>query len=83
MKGQFRVLPPTLEVPMLEVTQPLTFCRHFPFCYLRTEVCEEKEPILNGDRNMVEFGTFVNSVLFSIKYLFQGGKNEHVRKVLR
>lgn len=46
-------------------------------------MCEEKEPSLNGDRNMVEFGTFVNSVLFSIKYLFQGGKNEHVRKVLR
>lgn len=74
MRGQLRPLLPTLSPNIL---------LHVPFCYLRTQKCEEKEPSLNRDRNMVEFGTFVNSVLFSIKYLFQGGKNEHVRKVLR
>lgn len=40
-------------------------------------------PALNSGRNVVEFGTFVNSGLFSIKYPFHGEKNEHVRKVLR
>lgn len=37
-------------------------------------VCEEKVPGLNSGRNAVEFGTFVKSGLFSIKYPFHGGK---------
>lgn len=37
-------------------------------------VCEGDVPSLNYGRNVVEFDTFVNSVLFSIKYPFHGGK---------
>lgn len=37
-------------------------------------VCEGDVPSLNCGRNVVEFGTCVNSVLFSIKYPFHGGK---------
>lgn len=66
--GQRRTLPTT---PSCKMTLPC------PFLLLESadlRVCEEDMPSLNCDRDMVEFGTLVNSALFSIKYPFHGGK---------
>jgi hypothetical protein len=56
-----------------------------PPCCLRAmgDMCEGKVTSSNSDSDVVESSSLDNSVLFSIKYPFHGGKMSLLRKVLR